>query len=74
MFAAGSKPSDTWNGPPSPDPPSAINYWVFLLSMNVIDLALDIIVLLIPLPIISALKMSTARKVQVMGVLALGAV
>jgi hypothetical protein len=41
--------------------------------MNAIDLTLDIIVLLIPIPLIRSMSLSTHRKAQVIGVFALGA-
>ncbi|KAF1950073.1 hypothetical protein CC80DRAFT_248826 [Byssothecium circinans] len=72
LFCAGRKPSDFWTGPPT-QLSRVINYGAFLLSMNAIDLTLDIIVLLIPLPLIRSMTLSTRRKAQVIGVFALGA-
>lgn len=71
LFCAGSKPSDFWTGPPT-QLSRVINYGAFLLSMNAIDLVLDVIVLLIPLPLIIDMTLSTRRKVQVLAVFALG--
>ncbi|CAG8952290.1 hypothetical protein HYFRA_00001033 [Hymenoscyphus fraxineus] len=44
----------------------------FLMSHAVLDLFLDIVILLFPLPVIRRLKMSTNRKIGVMGILWLG--
>lgn len=59
-------------GPDNSVGPFIINYTGFLLSMTAINMVLDVMVVCMPLSVIRALQMSSARKVQVSGIFLLG--
>lgn len=49
-----------------------MNYQIFLAAMAAIDIGLDVFTLLLPVPVIKALQVSTARKFSLLGIFALG--
>lgn len=71
------KPVDSWwNFGADPEPlldfKPTINYQIFSAAMAAIDIGLDVFTLLLPVPVIKALHVSTARKVSLLGIFALG--
>jgi hypothetical protein len=51
---------------------TTINFGVWSITMSAIDVALDAIVLCLPIPMIRNLKISTRRKISLLGIFWLG--
>ena len=49
-----------------------INFGAFAIAMNVLDLAFDLVILALPIPMIRRLQISPKRKISLMGVFGLG--
>lgn len=63
--------SDLWK-PPSNRPPACINFGTLVITMGVLNIATDIIILSLPIPLVWRLQVSKSRRWQLIIVFSLG--
>jgi len=64
-----------WNFKGDPEPllwEPMINYQIFIVAMAAIDIGLDVFTLLLPVPVINSLQMSSKKKLSLIAIFGLG--